>query len=99
MKKFWIAASNIIVMVAIILFVSVYIGYQRQSLVKEHIEELEKVTQAMEQVTGNYLSGEQKICDVWAHYINAKGMTAQEAADYVGSSHVLTFYLSIAYSL
>ena len=89
MKKFWIAASNIIVMVAIILFVSVYIGYQRQSLVKEHIEELEKVTQAMEQVTGNYLSGEQKICDVWAHYINAKGMTAEEAADYVGSSHVL----------
>ena len=89
MKKFWIAAANIIVMVAIILFVSVYIGYQRQSLVKEHIEELEKVTQAMEQVTGNYLSGEQKICDVWAHYINAKGMTAQEAADYVGTSHVL----------
>ena len=89
MKKFWIAASNIIVMVAIILFVSVYNGYQRQRLVKEHIEELEKVTQAMEQVTGNYLSGEQKICDVWAHYINAKGMTAQEAADYVGTSHVL----------
>ena len=89
LKKFWIAASNIIVMVAIILFVSVYNGYQRQRLVKEHIEELEKVTQAMEQVTGNYLSGEQKICDVWAHYINAKGMTAQEAADYVGTSHVL----------
>ena len=89
LKKFWIAASNIIVMVAIILFVSVYNGYQRQSLVKEHIEELEKVTQAMEQVTGNYLSGEQKICDVWAHYINAKGMTAKEAADYVGTSHVL----------
>ncbi|MBP3721049.1 MAG: response regulator [Clostridia bacterium] len=89
MKKFWIAAANIIVMVAIILFVSVYTGYQRQSLVKEHIEELEKVTQAMEQVTGNYLSGEQKICDVWAHYINAKGMTAKEAADYVGTSHVL----------
>ena len=89
MKKFWIAASNIIVMVAIILFVSVYNGYQRQRLVKEHIEELEKVTQAMEQVTGNYLSGEQKICDVWAHYINAKGMTAKEAADYVGTSHVL----------
>ena len=89
LKKFWIAAANIIVMVAIILFVSVYIGYQRQSLVKEHIEELEKVTQAMEQVTGNYLSGEQKICDVWANYINAKGMTAKEAADYVGSSHVL----------
>ena len=89
LKKFWIAASNIIVMVAIILFVSVYNGYQRQRLVKEHIEELEKVTQAMEQVTGNYLSGEQKICDVWAHYINAKGMTAKEAADYVGTSHVL----------
>lgn len=89
MKKVWIAVANIIVMVAIILFVSVYTGYQGQILVKERIEELEKVTQAMEQVTGNYLSGEQKICDVWAHYINAKGMTAEEAADYVGSSHVL----------
>jgi hypothetical protein len=29
----------------------------------------------MERVTANYLEGEQRICDVWAQYINARKLT------------------------
>jgi hypothetical protein len=43
----------------------------------------------MERVTENYLEGEQRICDIWAHYINSKSMTMEEAAGYIRSSHVL----------
>ena len=37
----------------------------------------------------NYLEGEQRICDVWARYINNKDMTLEEATEYIRSSHVL----------
>ncbi|MCR5847267.1 MAG: hypothetical protein K6G75_04040 [Lachnospiraceae bacterium] len=47
-------------------------------------------TVTMEQVTENYLEGEQRICDVWARYINNKTMTMEEAAEYIRSSHVLS---------
>ena len=43
----------------------------------------------MEQVTQNYLEGEQRICDVWARYINNQNMTIEEAVEYIRSSHVL----------
>ena len=34
----------------------------------------------MEQVTENYLEGEQRVCDVWARYITNNNMTMEEAA-------------------
>ena len=34
----------------------------------------------MGHVTDNYLEGEQRICDVWAQYINSRSMTMDEAA-------------------
>ena len=40
-------------------------------------------------MTENYLEGEQRICDVWARYINNRNMTIDEAADYIRASHVL----------
>ena len=43
----------------------------------------------MERVTENYLEGEQRICDVWARYINSRNMTIEEAAAYIRDSHVL----------
>ncbi|MCR5291409.1 MAG: response regulator [Eubacterium sp.] len=44
----------------------------------------------MERVTENYLEGEQRICDVWARYINNTNMTMEEAAAYIRTSHVLS---------
>ena len=43
----------------------------------------------MEHVTENYLEGEQRICDVWARYINSKEMTMEEAVSFISISHVL----------
>ena len=43
----------------------------------------------MEHVTENYLEGEQRICDVWARYINSKAMTMDEAVAFIRISHVL----------
>ena len=43
----------------------------------------------MERVTENYLVGEQQICDVWAHYINVKDYTMDEAVSVIRASHVM----------
>ncbi len=53
------------------------------------MEHFENTTVTMEKVTENYLEGEQRICDVWAQYINSRPMTMKEAADYIRRSHVL----------
>ena len=47
-------------------------------------------TVAMEQVTGNYLEGEQGICDNWAQYIDSRDLTLEEAAAYIRATHVKT---------
>ena len=37
----------------------------------------------MEQVTTNYLEGEQRLCDSWAACINRKNMNMTEAMDFL----------------
>ncbi len=89
MKKKELIISNIIIVAAILAFVVFYsrsesrIAYQRQ------LEHFENTTMTMGHVTDNYLEGEQRICDVWAQYINNRTMTVDEATDYIRASHVL----------
>ena len=89
MKKIYIIIVNIIIMVTILAFVVLYSSFENRVSYRRQIEYFENTTVAMEQVTVNYLTGEQRICDVWAQYINSRTMTMKEAADYIRTSHVL----------
>ena len=76
-------------MVAILLFVVVYTIFENRINLQRQTEHFENTTAAMERVTENYLEGEQRVCDVWARYINSREMSMEEAADYIRISHVL----------
>ena len=76
-------------MAAILIFVVFYTGFESRNSFRRQTEHFENTTVTMERVTENYLEGEQRLCDVWAHYINNKAMTLEEAAEYIRSSHVL----------
>ena len=89
MKNSIIIIINVIIMAAILTFVVLYSGYENQSSYRRQIEHFENTTVTMEQVTENYLEGEQRVCDVWAQYINNNAMTMEEAAAYIRESHVL----------
>ena len=89
MKKAYIIAINVIIMVTILIFVVLYSGYENKASYQRQIEHFENTTVTMEQVTENYLEGEQRICDVWAQYINNRTMTMEEAVEYIRASHVL----------
>ena len=89
MKKTLIIIVNVIIMAAILIFVVLYSGFEiRQSYLRQ-VDHFENTTIAMEQVTENYLEGEQRVCDVWAQFINSSNMTLEEATDYIRSSHAL----------
>ncbi len=89
MKKTVIIIVNVVIMVAILSFVVLYSGSESKNSYQRQIEHFEDTTVTMEHVTENYMEGEQRICDIWARYINSKSMTMEEAADYIRTSHVL----------
>ncbi|MBE5775314.1 MAG: response regulator [Clostridiales bacterium] len=89
MKKTLIVIVNATIMAAILFFVVIYSRYESNEAYQRQIDYFENTTVTMEHVTENYLEGEQRICDVWAHYINNQVMTMEEAVDYIRNSHVL----------
>ncbi|MCR4585454.1 MAG: hypothetical protein K5686_06970 [Lachnospiraceae bacterium] len=89
MKKIIIIMINVLIMAIILTFVVLYSGYESREFYRRQIEHFEHTTVTMEQVTENYLQGEQSVCDVWAHYINSRRMTLEEAIAYISASHVL----------
>ena len=89
MKKTWVILVNVLIMLAILVFVSFYSGFENRNNTQLQIRHIENTTITMEHVTENYLEGEQRVCDVWAHYINSKKMTIEEAASFIRISHVL----------
>ena len=89
MKKMLIILVNVIIMSGILIFVVFYSRYKNRDSYQRQIEYFKDTTVAMEQVTGNYLEGEQRVCDVWARYINNRNMTMEEAVAFIRDSHVL----------
>ena len=90
MNKKWIAVVNVVLMLLILGFVVLYSIYESRDVYRHQVENFEHTTITMERVTKNYLEGEQRICDVWAHFINARGLSLEEATDFIRESHVLT---------
>ncbi len=89
MKKTYIIIINVIIMITILIFVILYSGFENRVSYQRQVENFENTTVTMERVTGNYLECEQRICDVWAKYINNSNMTMEEATGYIRSSNVL----------
>ncbi|MER2150158.1 MAG: response regulator [Candidatus Limivicinus sp.] len=89
MKKTWVLLVNVFIMIAMLAFVVFYSNRENKENTQRQIEHFENTTITMEHVTENYLEGEQRICDVWARYINSKDMTIEDAASFIRISHVL----------
>ena len=80
LKRSWIVMANVALMSAILAFVVLYSNYEKKENYRQQVEHFVNATIAMERVTGNYLEGEQGICDNWAQYINSHDLTLEEAA-------------------
>ena len=89
MKKTGIIIVNVLIMIALLTFVVLYSDYASRNTTQRQVEHFENTTITMGQVTENYLAGEQRICDVWARYINSKDMTIEDAISFIRISHVL----------
>lgn len=85
MRKFLIVIVNVVIIASILSFVVLYSGYESEDYYRRQIEYFENTTVTMENVTENYLEGEQRVCDVWAQYINSSNMTIEEAVAAYGT--------------
>ncbi len=89
MKKTGIIIVNIVIMIVMLTIVVLYSNHTARKTTQRQTEHFENATITMEHVTENYLEGEQRICDVWAHYINSNDMTIEDAIEFIRLSHVL----------
>ena len=71
MKKIWLIIINVLIMASMLTFVFVYTNYENEAMRNRQINSFKNSTATMGSITENYLEGEQRICDVWAHYINS----------------------------
>ena len=78
--------GNVLIVLVTLVLVSLYVGTEQRKSMAARTEAFENMTVAMENVTANYLTGEQQVCTSWANYINANPMTAQEAILFVRDS-------------
>ena len=88
MRKSWIIIVNVFIIFALLTFVVLYSNFENRNTTQRQIEHFENTTITMDHVTENYLEGEQRICDVWAHYISSRAMTIEEAVSFIRISHV-----------
>ena len=88
-KRIWIVVVNILLVIFMITFVVIYSNLESRENTSRQISRFENTTVTMEHVTENYLEGEQRICDVWAHYINKEDLSIKEATEFIHYSHVL----------
>ena len=89
MKKIIVIIVNAIIVAAMLIFVILYSRFESTDSYRRQVDHFEYTMVTMENVTENYLEGEQQICDVWARYINSENMTMEEAAQFIRASHVL----------
>ena len=83
MKKTLIIIANFLIVIFTIFFVGLDARNQKTSMEKYNTENFMPMSIGMEQVTTNYLEGEQRLCDSWAACINRRRMDMSEAMSYL----------------
>lgn len=83
MKKTLIIIANFLIVLFTIFFVLLYVRKQSAYMEAYNTENFMNMSIGMEQVTTNYLEGEQRLCDSWAACINSRKMNMSEAMDYL----------------
>ena len=86
MKKNLMILGNTLIVFLILFLIALYIRIEQKNNLSSQTEAFGNMTVAMENMTTNYLVGEQQVCNSWANYINSKAMTADEAIAFVRDS-------------
>ena len=106
MKKTLIIIANFLIVIVSIFYVALYARNQSASMKEYNTENFMTMSIGMEQVTTNYLEGEQRLCDSWAACINSRKMNMDEAMSYLNvaqripniSAHIIRLDTLTGYS-
>ncbi|SDB57268.1 Signal transduction histidine kinase [Butyrivibrio sp. INlla16] len=92
-KRGLIITINLLIMGFILFFIIRYANAKAEESNKNEIIAFEKMTVTTNQIITNYLEDEQRLCDVWANYINRSAedgapMTAEDAVSYIRKAKI-----------
>ncbi|MCR5488008.1 MAG: response regulator [Lachnospiraceae bacterium] len=93
MKRGLVITINLLIMGVILFFIIRYANMKAEESNKNGIIAFEKMTMTTNQIIANYLEDEQRLCDIWADYINRSAeegapMTDQEAISFVRKAKI-----------
>ena len=88
MKKSLLYIVNIAMILGIFVFIFIYTKTDEQKFINAQKEIFLNLTERMSQITGNYIEGEQLICNSWANYINKTNMSINDALNFVRRAQV-----------
>ena len=86
MKRSRMLLGNILIIAVIMILTFTYVSNEQKRNLASKIDAFENMTVAMENVTANYLEGEQQVCLGRANYINSNDLTAEQAIDFVSDA-------------
>ena len=86
MKPLRIILINFIVLLAIAAGIFSYNRGMQQSYHESSLQAIEYNAQGMQETAYTYMLGEQNVVDSWASYINAAGMTIDEAREFTAAA-------------
>lgn len=83
MKKILMILGNVLMVTILLVLVLTHINAEQKRILASQTESFQSMTIAMENVTTNYLVGEQQVCNTWANYINSNNLSAEQAINFV----------------
>ena len=96
MNRKVIILINIVTIIVVMLFVIAHAFTVWQGNLAMQTTSFDKITVAIENMMSAFLVEEQRICNNWSHYVDAKHMDIDEAIDYVrlvkpseGTAHIV----------
>ena len=93
MKKALIIIPNLLIMGFILFFIVLYANNRTMKNRQNEIDAFEKMILTTNQIIVNYLEDEQRLCDIWANYINRSAdagtpMTVEEAISFIRKAKI-----------
>ena len=82
-SRLWLILSNVVLIASAVVFIIAYSTYVRKEQRNTRTDAFISTVESMKQISTNNIVSERGYVNNWASYITERGMTVDEALDYI----------------
>ena len=82
-SRLWLILSNVVLIASAVVFIIAYSTYVREEQRNTRTDAFISAVESMKQISTNNIVSERGYVNNWASYITERGMTVDEALDYI----------------